>query len=71
VAEVKLRLTKSQHQELFDHLFPGDGLEAVALALCGSRAATNEEIAEALAKRLASFAKRIEKKGEGGEEMPG
>lgn len=35
--QVKLRLTQSQHQALFQHLFPGDGLEAMAVALCGRR----------------------------------
>lgn len=30
-----LRLTGSQHLQLKEHLFPGDGKEAVALALCG------------------------------------
>jgi len=30
-----LRLTATQHAALFAHLFPGDGLEAVALLLCG------------------------------------
>lgn len=30
-----LRLTGQQHQMLSDHLFPGDGNEAVALVLCG------------------------------------
>lgn len=34
---VKLRLTESQHNELFDHLYPGDGCEAVAIAACGRR----------------------------------
>jgi proteasome lid subunit RPN8/RPN11 len=34
---VKLRLTQSQHQDLHRHLFPGDGKEAVAVALCGRR----------------------------------
>jgi len=33
----KLRLTGSEHQQLKKHLFPGDGLEAVAVALCGRR----------------------------------
>lgn len=33
-----LRLTGKQHAELRSHLFPGDGNEAVALALCGRRA---------------------------------
>lgn len=30
-----LRMTGAQHQVLRSHLFPGDGLEAVALLLCG------------------------------------
>lgn len=34
---VGLRLTGRQHQVLRQHLFPGDGLEAVAIALCGRR----------------------------------
>ena len=32
-----LTLTGPQHAELQDHLFPGDGCEAVAFALCGHR----------------------------------
>lgn len=32
-----LRLTEAQHASLQSHLFPGDGLEAVALLLCGRR----------------------------------
>jgi hypothetical protein len=32
---VSLTLTGEQHRTLRDHLFPGDGLEAVALMLCG------------------------------------
>jgi len=35
--QFKLRLTQSQHEELRRHLMPGDGLEAVAIALCGRR----------------------------------
>lgn len=35
---VVLRLTGRQHEELHRHLFPGDGLEAVAVLLCGRRA---------------------------------
>jgi len=35
--KVKLRLSGGQYKELRDHLFPGDGLEAVAVALCGRR----------------------------------
>jgi hypothetical protein len=34
---VKLRLTQKEHAALKGHLFPGDGLEAVAVALCGRR----------------------------------
>lgn len=34
---VKLRLTGAQHAGLKAHLYPGDGNEAVALALCGRR----------------------------------
>lgn len=36
--EVVLRLTGKQHAQLKAHLFPGDGNEAVAVALCGRRA---------------------------------
>ena len=32
-----LAFTKDHHQELFEHLFPGDGKEAVAILLCGRR----------------------------------
>lgn len=35
---LKLRLSGVQYRELRGHLFPGDGLEAVAVALCGRRA---------------------------------
>lgn len=34
---VSLRITGRQHAALYDHLFPGDGNEAVALVLCGRR----------------------------------
>ncbi len=34
---IKLRLTQTDHQALVKHLLPGDGLEAVAVALCGRR----------------------------------
>ena len=34
---VVLRLTGRQHEQLRRHLYPGDGNEAVALALCGRR----------------------------------
>lgn len=32
---ISLTLTSSQHRELMRHLFPDDGCEAVAIALCG------------------------------------
>ena len=35
--KVKLRLTQAQHRLLHAHLLPGDGNEAVAVALCGRR----------------------------------
>jgi ThiF family len=38
--ETKLRLTQNQHTALKAHLFPGDGLEAVVVALCGRRKST-------------------------------
>jgi hypothetical protein len=34
---VTLRMTEAHHRELQDHLFPGDGKEAVALLVCGRR----------------------------------
>jgi hypothetical protein len=34
---IKLRLTQTQHATLEAHLFPGDGLETVAVAICGRR----------------------------------
>lgn len=39
-----LRLTGNQHEALKRHLFPGDGKEAVAVALCGRREAPNASI---------------------------
>jgi len=35
----RMRMTEAQHRSLCTHLFPGDGLEAVALVLCGRRLA--------------------------------
>jgi len=40
----KLRLTQGQHEALRRHLFPGDGKEAVAAALCGRSAALGTEV---------------------------
>jgi len=34
---IKLRLTQTDHRTLMAHLLPGDGMEAVAVALCGRR----------------------------------
>lgn len=39
-----LRMTEHQYRELYAHLFPGDGLEAVALLLCGRRDDTERAI---------------------------
>lgn len=33
---VKLRLTGKQYTAIYEHLFPGDGCESTAVALCGS-----------------------------------
>ena len=41
---LKIRLTELQHGELRRHLFPGDGLEAVAVALCGMRNGTSSQV---------------------------
>src|SRR5947199_9210553 len=39
-----LRLTGGQHDALRSHLFPGDGNEAVAVALCGRRAGDGRHV---------------------------
>ncbi|HEV2495500.1 MAG TPA: ThiF family adenylyltransferase [Terriglobia bacterium] len=39
-----LRLNGAQHAALRSHLFPGDGMEAVALLLCGRRAGQDRHI---------------------------
>jgi ThiF family len=44
MSEIRLRLTAQQHAALRNHLFPGDGKEAVALALCGRTAALGSEV---------------------------
>lgn len=38
--EYILSLTQKQHDILRNHLFPGDGCEAIAIALCGRRSGT-------------------------------
>lgn len=38
---VNLSLTQEQHCQLLDHLFPEDGCEAVAIALCGRAAGSD------------------------------
>lgn len=40
----KLRMTGIAYQQFKEHLFPGDGCEAVAFALCGSLETENESI---------------------------
>lgn len=42
----KLRMTGRQYQSILEHLFPGDGLEAVTVALCGVSQRTNEELVQ-------------------------
>lgn len=44
MSDVSLRMTAQQHESLRQHLFPGDGLEAVAVALCGRTAALGVEV---------------------------
>lgn len=39
-----LRMTGRQHAALKSHLFPGDGKEAIAIALCGRRAGQDRHI---------------------------
>lgn len=39
-----LRLTGSQHADVRRHLFPGDGNEAVAVALCGRRSGAKRHV---------------------------
>ena len=34
---ITLRITGGQHKALHDHLFPGDGREAVSVGVCGRR----------------------------------
>lgn len=38
--KIKLSLTYEQHQEVKNHIFPGDGKEAAGLLLCGRRVGT-------------------------------
>lgn len=39
-----LRLTESQHRDLLAHLYPGDGMEAAAIVLCGRRAGEDRHL---------------------------
>ena len=41
---VSLRLTQTDHATIKSHLFPGDGCEAVAIALCGRRRSRSRHI---------------------------
>ncbi len=38
---IKLRITGKQYRILYEHLFPGDGLEAIAFAECGTLSTEN------------------------------
>src|SRR5688572_20559428 len=42
--KIRLRVGGDHHQELKAHLFPGDGLEAAALLLCGQHTGVEEII---------------------------
>lgn len=42
--KIVVRMTGQQHASLRSHLYPGDGFEAVALALCGRRAGERRHI---------------------------
>ena len=42
--QYQLRISGKQSEQLYSHLFPGDGKEAVAIALCGSHFGTNKVI---------------------------
>lgn len=44
MSDTRIRLTARQHADLRRHLFPGDGMEAVAVALCGRAASLASEI---------------------------
>ena len=44
MTEVRIRLTGHQYCDLRRHLFPGDGKEAVAVALCGRTASLGSEV---------------------------
>ena len=44
MSEVRIRLTGQQYNDVRQHLFPGDGKEAVAVALCGRTASLGSEI---------------------------
>jgi len=42
----KLRMTGRQYQSILEHLFPGDGLEAVTVALCGVSQRNDEDFVQ-------------------------
>ena len=44
MTEVRIRLTGHQYSDLRRHLLPGDGKEAVAVALCGRTASFGSEV---------------------------
>ena len=43
--QASVRMTSRHHTQLMEHLFPGDGREAVAIAVCGrSKGPTRETL---------------------------
>lgn len=45
--DVVLRLTGKQHRAVHEHLYPGDGCEAVCIVLCGRRAGEERHVLSA------------------------
>ena len=44
MSDIRIRLTGQQYTSLHQHLFPGDGKEAVAVALCGRTTSQGTEV---------------------------
>jgi hypothetical protein len=42
--KVRLRISETDYKALQEHLFPGDGCEAVAIALCGRRRSAHDHV---------------------------
>ncbi|MDB4875600.1 MAG: thiamine biosynthesis protein ThiF [Gemmatimonadetes bacterium] len=43
-SRVRLRMTEAQHATVYQHLFPGDGYEAVAVLVCGRGGTPGDEV---------------------------